>query len=129
MTEWGYKDWGQVSRKQPPLKRFIKKIKLLESGCWEWTAAKSSNGYGLMLVDGKTKQAHRVAYELFVGPVDRELAVHHTCHKKDCVNPAHLELLTYWQNLEESISKRRKRTYKTVWWATSRKTPIACDLE
>ena len=37
------------------------------SGCWLWVGATSS-GYGQLRWDGRTHYAHRVVYELLVGP-------------------------------------------------------------
>lgn len=73
-----------------------------ESGCWQWTAARSSNGYGKIQVHAGTQSsdyAHRVSYELHVGPIPAGLVIDHLCRNKLCVNPAHLEPVTARENV------------------------------
>lgn len=71
--------------------RMQAKITVTETGCWEWTAAANSRGYGQWGVDGVSRSTHRVAYELLVGPIPHELQIDHLCRNKRCCNPAHLE--------------------------------------
>jgi hypothetical protein len=40
-----------------------------ESGCWKWLGSCSWSGYGRFSSGGKADMAHRVSYELFVGPI------------------------------------------------------------
>lgn len=60
-------------------------------GCWQWTAARSASGYGVFWVDGRNASAHRVMYELMVGPIPAGLDIDHLCRNRLCVRPAHLE--------------------------------------
>jgi hypothetical protein len=48
-------------------------------GCWNWTASLNDKGYGLIWHDGKTKSAHRVAFEISKGPIPLGLCVCHAC--------------------------------------------------
>lgn len=67
--------------------------------CWEWTAA-SADGYGRFGIEGKSVQrAHRVAYELLVGPIPESLVLDHLCRNTGCVNPAHLDPVTQNENV------------------------------
>jgi hypothetical protein len=61
--------------------------------CWPWQAGKSSAGYGIFWMHGRSKLAHRVAYEMIGGALDNNTQVHHTCNNLSCVNPLHLTLL------------------------------------
>ena len=65
------------------------------NGCWLWPGAKTHTGYGLVVHDGRARQAHRVAYELHVGPVPGGLMLDHICYERACFNPAHLEPVTH----------------------------------
>lgn len=70
--------------------------RVLENGCWEWTAARAPNGYGRVGIKGerRTAQAHRYIYELSRGPVPEGLDLDHLCRNRACVNPDHLEPVT-----------------------------------
>lgn len=60
---------------------FWAKVKLTESGCWEWTGAVATNGYArLSLMPwGKARTAHRIAYEVLAGPIPTGLDLDHLC--------------------------------------------------
>lgn len=75
----------------------MQRVTITEAGCWEWKLSRSGRPgrrYGRWRVDGREQRAHRVAYELLVGPIPDGHELHHSCHNPPCCNPAHLELLT-----------------------------------
>jgi hypothetical protein len=76
--------------------RFLSKV-IVTDDCWQWTGARTSSGYGNMKVNGRNVGAHRVAYELFVGPIPVEHELDHLCGNgpSGCVNPLHLEPVPY----------------------------------
>ena len=82
--------------------RFHSKYVVAENGCWEWTACRSKDGYGFFGINGKNKYAHRVAYEMLVGPIPEGLELDHLCVNPPCVNPAHLEPVTRQENHRRS---------------------------
>ena len=73
--------------------------------CWLWTAGKSDQGYGTFHIGSRTAAsrrpvgAHRVAYQLLVGPIPEGFHIDHLCRVRHCVNPAHLEPVTCRVNL------------------------------
>jgi len=73
--------------------RIAKKFALDPNGCWTWRAAKSPLGYGKVSMLGKNRFAHRIVYELLVGPIPSGLTCDHLCRNRACVNPAHIEIV------------------------------------
>jgi hypothetical protein len=94
------KFWAQVDKRGP-------------DECWPWTGYVASNGYGQFGGKGNGSQLpHRIAYQFLVGPIPDGLVLDHLCHTADpqcadtndcqhrrCCNPAHLEPVTYRENL------------------------------
>jgi len=79
--------------------RFLAKVDKTEDGCWNWTAACISVGYGNFKVPGGHILAHRWAYENLGGrELDAGLVIDHLCRNRRCVNPAHLEQVTNREN-------------------------------
>jgi hypothetical protein len=70
-----------------------------ETGCWNWVAARDTTGYARILIDGRLQPAHRIAYEIAVGPIPAGFQIDHLCRNKSCINPAHLEAVTPVQNM------------------------------
>jgi len=82
------------------------------TGCWLWTRqTHRSGGYGRMTVDGKKRPAHRVSYEVFIGPIPDGLFVLHRCDQPACVNPDHLFLGTHEDNMRDMVRKNRHHGY------------------
>jgi hypothetical protein len=88
---------------------FHERYKVAPSGCWEWTASRSSSfGYGLLILPGeKSVRAHRYSYERTNGPIPDGKVIMHTCDNPPCVNPAHLILGTRLENNRDAASKGR----------------------
>lgn len=78
-----------------------------ESGCTEWNGSRNRQGYGLVQRDRKMRAAHRVAHELFIGPIPPGLVVRHKCDNPPCVNPDHLELGAHLDNSQDAITRER----------------------
>lgn len=88
--------------------RIQKLIEIDAKGCWLWTKGRMPFGYGAIVVNGKTKLAHRVSYEAHVGPIPSGLCVLHRCDVPPCVNPEHLFLGTQLDNMRDKIAKGRQ---------------------
>ena len=77
-------------------------------GCWPFTGAVNGNGYGRMQIAGVTKGVHVWAYEEAFGPVPDGLIVRHKCDNPICGNPAHLEVGTHQDNMDDKVERGRQ---------------------
>jgi hypothetical protein len=93
----------------PRVERFWSHVsKAGDDGCWLWTGRVESNGYanitsGISPSGGTSRLAHRVAYELLIGPIPDGLHLDHLCRIRHCVNPDHLEPVTIQENVRRGI--------------------------
>jgi hypothetical protein len=78
-----------------------------EGECWQWAGPMQSDGrYGLVRPHGRTIPAHRVVYELVIGPIPEGLHIDHLCNNPGCVNPAHLEPVTQGENNRRAAERQ-----------------------
>lgn len=79
-----------------------------KNGCWIYQGKPSRAGYATVTftrLEGKnTPYVHRLSYEYWYGPIPEGMVVHHICHRRMCINPEHLQLLSHSKN-----SGRHKR--------------------
>jgi HNH endonuclease len=88
--------------------RFWPKVVIPSSGCWVWVGARNHLGYGSVELppDGgprRARAAHRVGYELVVGPIPEGLELDHLCRYHSCVNPLHLQPVTHKVNMRRGV--------------------------
>jgi len=86
----------------------------VDDGCWEWTAGHMKGGYGIVRVDGRQCLAHRVIYELLVGPIPEGKELDHLCRNTGCVRPSHLEPVKHRENVlrgEGLAARQAKQTH------------------
>lgn len=94
--------------------------------CWPWLGHIHHEGYGDLKYQARRIRAHRVAYEVTVGPIPDGLTLDHLCHTRDqtctggatclhrrCVNPAHLEPVPQLENMYRGRSPHAFNALKT----------------
>ena len=82
--------------------KFHANYRISDTGCWLWIGKTRKDGYGVLSLFGGFGYAHRVSYELLVGPIPDGLVIDHLCRIRCCVNPDHLEPVTSRENLARS---------------------------
>lgn len=87
----------------PMDRRLLDDRRITESGCWEFTGEVAWNGYGMLSEQGRRRVTHRIAYELWVGPIPEGLQLDHLCRNRACFNPDHLEPVTRQENIRRGV--------------------------
>lgn len=87
--------------------RFEEKYIVAPSGCWEWTASKDGNGYGILWDGVKNSKAHRVSYTMYKGTIPVGMFACHTCDNPACVNPEHVFIGSALDNNRDAKNKGR----------------------
>lgn len=103
-----------------PIDKLMARVTVVAGTCHPWTGCLTEKGYGTISIDGSQRYAHRVAYELLVGPIPDGLHIDHTCHTNDqtcqggptclhrrCCNPEHLEPVAPAENTRRGVLARR----------------------
>lgn len=95
--------------------------------CWPWKGAIARTGYGHANYPGEMRasSAHRVVYELVVGPVPAGMQLDHICHDprtcvdvatcphRRCINPNHMKVATPAENTLRSSAISAVNAAKT----------------
>lgn len=112
-TRWLHGKDLNVPMRTDPLDVRVRGLIEQGDGCWRWLGHLTSSGYGSIWRGGQHYRAHRVAYEIFVGPIPEGLVIDHLCRNRGCVNPAHMEPVTPHENWRRGESVTVKHARKT----------------
>lgn len=77
--------------------------------CWLWTGPQLNSGYGVYYGASPwdSVPAHRVSWILEHGTIPPGMCICHKCDVRLCVNPDHLFLGTYADNIHDMQNKGR----------------------
>jgi hypothetical protein len=95
----------------------LKKLWEEGPGCWLWLGSlHPKTGYGKKRWYGKDKLAHRWMYEQRVGPIPKGKVIDHICNVRHCVNPDHLQAITYAENNQRCMDQGRHPNKGKRYW-------------
>lgn len=92
--------WAKVDKNGPTMP-------YMDTPCWEWLASRRKDGYGEFSIDRRMRLAHRVSYQMNIGPIPAGMCVLHHCDNRGCSNPAHFFLGTRADNAADRERKGR----------------------
>jgi len=75
-----------------------------EDDCWEWKVA-NHNKYPTVKLNKRTHSASKIAWILSGRSIEVNKLLLHKCDNKKCVNPNHLYLGTYGDNMTDRCSR------------------------
>ncbi len=91
-----------------PIERFLERIVIADSGCWEWQGGGTPLGYGHIIIGSKRMITHRFSYEHYLKPIPEGLHLLHHCDNPPCCNPLHLYPGTDADNARDKVSRERQ---------------------
>lgn len=91
------------------LKEISKKLKdnsTPKNGCLIWNGNHKNYGYGSVMVMGKQYRVHRLSYAIHKsgGSLECKWLVLHRCNNRACINPEHLYLGNYKDNMHDCVA-------------------------
>jgi hypothetical protein len=98
--------------------------------CWLWHAGLDDRGYPYVCVRGRAYRGHRIAYEIFCGPIPPHAHVLHSrqCLSRACINPRHLRAGSNRENMEDRNAMLRQARGSRAGSARLREKDVACIL-
>ena len=98
---------GIYRREKSLIQRFMEKVgPPTATGCREWKAA-LCGGYGILRYRNANVGAHVAAAMAYYGVIPEGMIVCHRCDNKICVNPSHLYIGTYQENVHGALRRER----------------------
>ena len=106
---WPERFWNKVDKNGPVIRPEL-------GPCWIWVGTLIRGGYGMVRHPETHKMvpAHRTAFEIENGRMDKKFDCCHKCDNPPCVRPNHLFAGTGFDNLRDAVSKER-HSHKLNW--------------
>jgi hypothetical protein len=90
------------------MRRVLNGIEIDAAGCWLWKGFCDEAGYSKIPYRKGSKTGHRLMYQIMNGvSLTRWQLVMHKCDVRNCINPAHLQIGTPHDNVQDAANKGR----------------------
>jgi hypothetical protein len=89
--------------------RWMRKVTVTPFGCFEWNGYLDKDGYGVLVNKHYSNRAHRMVWQIMVGPIEPDMTIDHLCLNRACVNPDHMEVVTNRENVLRGWRRLRSR--------------------
>lgn len=107
MTLAGMKLPRQPISTEEATRRFMSKVEVSGSECWQWAGNLRRRGYGRFQVNRVVYVASRWSFARFIRPIGPDEVVCHHCDNPGCVNPEHLFAGSQGDNVRDCMAKGR----------------------
>ena len=94
------------------MKKFWDRVDIRgEDECWEWQRTRLKQGYGVFYKDKieHRVKAHRMSYGV---TLTKDMFVLHSCDNPPFVNPKHLRIGDYQDNVDDRVQRNRSTRQK-----------------
>ena len=99
---------GRQHQKRPLATRLLDGCVFGATECWHWCRSRTRHGYARITYSGRMQLVHRLSWMAFRGFIPDGLSVLHKCDNRACINPDHLWLGTYSDNMRDCWTKGRR---------------------
>jgi len=92
--------------RRPASEKIPDRVVVDSNGCHLWTGCTSQAGYGYVSDRGHVVLVHRFTWEQANGLIPQGMEVDHLCFVRNCLNIAHLDLVTPTENKRRMIERK-----------------------
>lgn len=116
-------------KRKLPLAEHLASRSVADGDCLVWQGTRNAKTYGRILVNGKIRGVHAVAYELAHGPVPKGMVVRHACDNPPCLKLEHLLVGTQRDNMLDRQYPARDRNESSENYPTREMFSFYCDID
>lgn len=102
----------KLMQRTSAVSRILCRVRILDNGCVVYTGRLTKKGYVHIKNRGKMRFGHRIIYEHFIGPIPEGEEPDHTCSRRACINPFHLDPVSHAENVRRGRAGHDWRTRK-----------------
>jgi hypothetical protein len=108
---------NEAEREHAKLRAYLEEwsMPVPPASCRLWLKPISESGHGFAKNNGAHIYAHRLSWEVSVGPIPSGMSVLHKCDVACCINPDHLFLGTQRENIADMVAKGRQSRGSRRW--------------